>query len=531
MLAQLPLDISTFSELKKSQYVYVDKTQYAYDLITGGRRYFLSRPRRFGKSLFVSTLEEILHGNKKLFQNLWIHRSDYPWHKYGVIKLDFSATKASTSHELDSGICHQLHDCAQDYNLDINVDMTRPDIALRAIVRSLYTKFGRVAILIDEYDHPILKNLNTTHINDIRHAIQNFFTVIKSLDQYVQFVFITGVSSFTKAGLFSGMNNLRIIGLQKQYAGICGYTQEEVDYYFGDYINTWATNKQISFEELQKKLKEWYNGYYFGINVSPVYNPYSFMYALSEQTFKNYWFQSGTPTFLVEELAKEYRKREYNLFDIGHFEVFEDVLGSFDIGALSVATLMFQTGYLTITGYDPLTERYTLSYPNQEVKKSLQQYLLSVFVQLDVQAVKQLSSDLLKALYVQNITAMVAILKQLLAQVPYQLHIPEEKFYHALLQALFSAIGLKAHSEHSISHGRLDMVIELPNLLYIIEFKINASAHVALAQIEERKYYEPFLHYQKPIVLLGMNFKRTPKKFDITTASRIIEPERNYYYA
>lgn len=523
LLPKLPLDISTFSELRTSSYVYVDKTRHAYDLLTSGRRYFLARPRRFGKSLFVSTLDEILHGNRKLFNDLWIDTSDYTWPTYGVIKLDFSATQAHTAAHLEQGICHLLQDIADEYHLDLTVDSTRTDIALRSLVRTLHTKFGRVAILIDEYDHPILQHLNHTCVYEIRQTIQHFFTVIKSLDEYIQFVFITGISSFTKAGLFSGMNNLRIISLHARYADICGYTQQEVDHYFADFIHTWSEAQQIPYDELRQQLQEWYDGYHFGIDTPSIYNPYSLMYALAEQKCKNFWFQSGTPTFLIEELTKEYRKREYHIFDINNSKIPEDVLGSFDIDALSLAALLFQAGYVTICDYDQNSEQYTVCYPNKEVQKSLQQYILSVFVQLDIHAVKQLTSNLLNALRTRDIDAIRNILKQLLVQVPYQLHIPEEKFYHSLLQILFSTLGLRVHSEHSISHGRLDMVIELPALLYIIEFKINTSAQAALAQIEERKYYEAFLHYQKPIVLLGLAFKRSPKKFDISVASRIIE--------
>jgi hypothetical protein len=521
MLTKLPIGISTFSELRKSQCLYVDKTRYAYDIITGYRRYFLSRPRRFGKSLFVSTLREILRGNKNLFEDLWISKSDYCWEKYGVIEFDLSTLGIDSLETLKNGLCYVLKEVAQDYSLGIEINATSSELALRDVVKALYNRFGKVAILVDEYDNPILQVLKDPNKSEeIRNAIRRFFAAIKGLDAFIDFVFITGVSAFTKAGLFSGINNLIDITLDNAYSNICGYTQEEIDSYFSEYISEWSNQENISHEELRTNIKNWYNGYRFASNLSSVYNPFSFMNALRARALKNFWFQSGTPNFLVEELKKEYRRGEYHIFDPEKFEATEDSLGIFDVGATPLPALMFQTGYLTIISFDQEKNLYKLGYPNLEVKTALQRHLLGIFSQLDFLQAERISLQLRAAFNNCKIEEAVLLIKQLFTKVPYQLHVKEEKFYHALLQVTCGAAGIKSQSEYSISHGRIDLVLDLPKLLYIIEIKINNSADVALEQIEERKYYEPFISNDKPIILLGLSFKRDSKKFEISYKSR-----------
>jgi hypothetical protein len=523
MLQRLPLDLSTFSELRIDNYLYVDKTKYAYDLITKGRRFFLSRPRRFGKSLFVSMLDEMLRGNKELFKDLWVAQSDYPWREHGVITLDLSRPKADSTKNFEAGICRLLNAIARTYGLDIEVDTHKIDAALDTVVLALHARFGRVALLIDEYDSPIFKSLHDhENARSIRQSLHDFFTAIKGLDAYINFVFITGVSAFAKAGLFSGMNNLRVITLQQQYAGICGYTDEELDQHFTGYMEAWSVKENMSYTELRARVKEWYNGYHFGADTSSVYNPFSVMNALEQKKFQNFWFESATPRFLIDELSKEYRKKDFHIFDAEYFQISEGSLGTFDIGTTPVETLMFQTGYLTIIAYDKESSLYTLGYPNAEVRSAAQRHILGLLIHTDVMFVEQIASLLRKAFEQKNIDEIVSLLKQLFVKVPYQLHTKDENFYHVVLQTLLDAIGLKPTSEYAISHGRLDMVLEVSSCIYIIEFKLNKSAEVALAQIEDRKYYEAFFGHKKQILLLGLAFQRTAKKFEITAASKMI---------
>jgi len=515
-MKKLPLDLSTFSELRNSGYLYVDKTEYMYKMITGGRRFFLSRPRRFGKSLLVSTLKEILKAHKELFSDLWIGQSDYTWHQHGVITLDFSLLKARNIDSLQESLIYLLTTIADSYNIPITKKYSLAELLLSDIVRALSKQFGRVAILIDEYDSPILKTLqNESLAHEIRNEIQQFFTVIKGLDEYVQFVFITGVSSFAKAGLFSGINNLQILTLQKTYAAICGYTDTEIDHYFESYITSWAQEKHISYDDLRSKIKAWYNGYSFGHDVPKVYNPFSLMNALNTQEFKNFWFQSGAPTFLINIFKKEYKK-----FDSEKLFLSEDSLGIFDIGATPLITLMFQAGYLTISNYDNSSQLYTLDYPNAEVRTAFQQYLLEIFAHLDHHQAAQLSSLLWSAFNNHDIDEIISLLKQLFAHVPYQLHTSQEKFYHALVMMVCVGAGIKAQAEYSTSHGRIDLMVDMPQFLYIIEIKFNQQATVALQQIEERRYYERFIQSNKPTILLGLSFMRKPHDFDIEYAEK-----------
>jgi hypothetical protein len=258
-LQKLPIGLNTFSRLHEEGCLYVDKTEVAYNLITQGYRYFLSRPRRFGKSLFVSTLDEILRGNKGLFGDLWITQSDYAWREHGVIKLDLSTIDVVIADDLRVGICRLLNGIATRYGLDVEVDAHKVDSALETVVHALHARFGRVALLIDEYDSPIFKSLHDhEHARSVRQALHSFFTDIKGLDAYINFVFITGVSSFAKAGIFSGMNNLEIITLEKKYASICGYTDEELDQYFTEYMEAWSVTENMPYVDLRSKVRARY---------------------------------------------------------------------------------------------------------------------------------------------------------------------------------------------------------------------------------------------------------------------------------
>ncbi len=523
ILQKLPLGISTFSKIRNDGYLYVDKTKEAYNLITQGERYFLSRPRRFGKSLLISTLKEILSGNKSLFKNLWIEKSDYTWQPHGVIIFDFSRLDIENIDGLKRGLFLTLSDIAQNYGITEVTQITDLGFALLGLAKQLYGRFGKVAILIDEYDSPILKILDDpAKVEKFRDFFQYFFAVIKSLDEYVNFTFITGVSAFAKAGIFSGLNNLKTITLHEQWATICGYTDQEIDHYFVSHIQAWANKKNISYEELRRQIKYWYNGYRFGADVTAVYNPFSVMNAFDEQKYKNFWLSTGTPSFLIKEMKKNYRMVELEMLHLKTFYATEDFLDAFEIGSTPLVSLLFQSGYLTIVHVDEEEKGYTLDYPNYEVRTAMEQYFLSVFTQTDVNEAGVFVSELRKAFREKKISEIVTLIKLTFVRVPYLTHIPKEKFYHGLLHVLLSAAGLKIYSEQMTSHARIDMVVELPKINYVIELKFNESAEKALAQIEDRKYYEVLQYQNKPIILLGLNFNQKPKEFDISYASKEI---------
>lgn len=516
-MKKLPVDTSTFSRLIESNYLYIDKTEYIHHMLTSGHRFFLSRPRRFGKSLLVSTLKEILVGNKNLFEGLWVGSSDYEWKEYGVINLDFSRITTTDVETFKSRLGNILTDAAQEYNIALDVENNAPYM-LEKIIDILHQRFGHVAILIDEYDSPILKTLHVPQLaEEVRNYIQHFFTIIKSLDAKIQFVFITGVSSFAKAGLFSGINNLQILTLDKRFAGICGYTDKEIDHYFFPYITQWSQKANLPYDEIRQKIKSWYNGYHFGKNVVAVYNPFSVMNALNITEFENFWFQSGTPTFLVDIL-----KKEFIPIDITQAYVSRDFLGTFDVNNIPAIALMFQAGYLTIVDYDEEAELYKLDYPNSEVRVAFQKYLFEVFAYIPATETEQKLSALKKAFINQDSEEIIAILKQLFAHVPYQLHMKAEKYYHSLFMMICVGAGIKAQAEYSTSFGRIDLVLEFLKIIYIIEVKFNETAKEAMMQIEDRRYYDRFMGSGKQIILLGMNFNRKPKSFDIEYVNKII---------
>lgn len=386
-----------------------------------------------------------------------------------------------------------LENTAISYELDVVINRAESiGMALRVVVEALYKRFGRVALLIDEYDSPVLRNLHDKEQAKVmRDALRDFFSAIKGLDEYINFVFITGVSSFAKAGLFSGMNNLQIMTTDESYSDICGYTDDEIADYFSPYIEAWSKRECISFDGQRKQIKDWYNGYRFSSSNIAVYNPFSVMHALHKQRFGNFWFTSGTPTFLVDELKRK-QHDEPEVFKAiiqgEPIKVAQDSLGAFDIGLTPIPALMFQTGYLTIVGYDKSRNTYELGYPNNEVRQSLQLYLLSIVTSLHTETTKSMAFKLSTALDERDIAGAVQAIKQFFSHVPYQLYEPKEKYYHALLQMIFTVAGIAAHSEFSTSHGRIDIVVELAGVIYIIEVKLNKPAVEALEQIEERTY-------------------------------------------
>lgn len=524
MLQRLPLGTSSFREIRGNKDLYVDKTQHAYDLITGTRRYFLSRPRRFGKSLLVSMMKEVLLGNKVLFDGLWIAHSDYQWQPHGVISLDFSTLAIGSIDKLEKSLCLTLSEIAQDYGLDIPVDQEMPSQALRSVTRALHKKFGHVAVLIDEYDRPIVHSLkNREHAEKVLDTVKDFFANIKGLGEYINFVFITGVSAFAKAGIFSGINNLQVITLTDKFSGICGYTDQEVDHYFSNYIQAWASKKNMPYDDLRAQIKEWYNGYHFGADVPAVYNPFSLMNALAAQAFKSFWIQSGTPTFLIEQLKKYYSQHGDIVLDFEGLEVSERILQSFDINEIPLPALMFQAGYITISGYDKINDLYSLETPNKEVEIAVKGYLLETFTNLHVSRVHEISDKLRRELNDGNVAGVVYAFRQLFSSVPYQIHLKDEKFYHGLLQIACTAAGVKVQSEYSTSHGRIDVVVTTHNIVYIVELKFNQNPEIALLQIKDRRYYEQFLNLGKSIVLLGLSFTKAPKNFDMTYAFERID--------
>ncbi len=518
MLQKLPVSQSVFSKLRTANYLYIDKTSYVYQMLTsGGQYYFLARPRRFGKSLLISTLYEALIGNKALFTDLFIANSDYDWQPHGVIKLDLSMLGIEDGLSLKVGICTVLTNIIDQHELKITLNFSNPSLAFQQVAQALHAKFGRVAILIDEYDSPILHAIDDPkRAIEIRDGLQFIFKTIKGINEIIDFMFITGVTSFSKAGLFSGLNNLKILTLNSKYGAMCGYTDAEIDHYFTPYLVDWAQKTNSSVVVLREQLRDWYNGYRFSEAALTVYNPFSITNAIEENKFQNFLIQSGAPTFLINELKKKYRASEYQLLNPEKFEINHSALGAFDIGQISLPALMFQTGYLTIASYDADPDIYHLGYPNQEVRTAAQNYLLAIFTATEASEIRGIAGQLRTAWNNRDLDEALAILRMLFANVPYPLHVKLESFYHSLLQMICITANIKTQSEYNTSHGRVDLVMDLPKVIYIVEIKLNESAQIALQQIIDKRYYEPFINSGKPIMLLGLNFSKTTDDFELT---------------
>lgn len=494
-------------------YLYVDKTEIIHNLITRGRFYFLARPRRFGKSLLISTLKEIFLGNKELFKELWIGKSDYDWTPYAVIHFDFSALDMNSGEALERSLSIVLDECAQPYDIDLSGYPT-PGLKLTKLIKSLALK-NPVVILIDEYDSPLISNLdNIEACKANRKILKGFFSVLKSLDESLQAIFITGVTKFSKTSLFSGLNNLNDITMDPKAARLLGYTQEEIDTYFLPYMEAFATHTNQNLLSIKKVMIDWYNGYRFSKDPSKVFNPFSVLYYLEKEEKMNYWLESGTPSFLIELLKTEY----FVLEDLESIHFTEKSLGTFDIERIPLISILFQTGYLTIVAAYPERQEYRLDFPNAEVRESFKKYLLVAASRSDISIVERATSLLSQALTANDIPLFCTHLQSLFANVPFHLHIGQERYYHSLLQIIGSLLSFDIQSEVFTDKGRIDLVLKTKTHIYIFELKLDQPAQTALEQIEANKYYEKYRLQNKKIVLVGLSFNSVKKKLTLDWA-------------
>ncbi len=495
-MKKLPIGISTFSKIRKdNSYIYVDKTKDAYNLIENYKFVFLSRPRRFGKSLFLDTLQEIFEGNKKLFNGLYIYNK-WDWeNKYPVIKLSFGGNR--DINELKRGIFDIL-ELNQEY-LDIKCKSVDDyAICFADLIRKTYKKYGKeVVVLIDEYDKPIIDNLDQIEIaKESREVIKRLYTQIKENERYIKFAFLTGVSKFSKASIFSGLNNLEDISLTPKFGTVCGYTQKDIESLFLPYL------KGVDLEELQK----WYNGYNFLSD--RVYNPFDILlFIRNDFKFKNYWFNTGTPSFLI----KLFQKGNFNLAKFENIKLKESLLNSFDIDKLNLETIMFQSGYLTISQVIENRRRvdYILTYPNLETKISFNDYLLDYFIKNLTQK-GEIQNNLIDILEESNLNQLEITLKSLFASIAYNNFTNNyienyEGFYASVIYAYFAGAGFdKIIAEDVTNSGRIDLSVFIDEKVYIFEFKIDQSG--ALKQIKERGYYQKYIDKYKDIYLVGVEF-------------------------
>lgn len=501
-MKKLPLGIQTFSLLIEDNYVYVDKTKHIMGLIDSLKYVFLSRPRRFGKSLLLSTIEEFFLGKKKLFEGLYIY--DYPeWKTHPIIRLDFSNMETESIESFRETFFDRLKEIATGYG--INIESEIESHYFGRLIKELSEKFGqKTVILIDEYDKPITDHLENLEIaGQLREFIKSVFVRMKGNDAHIRFVLLTGVSKFSKVSLFSGMNQITDITMHEQFAPLLGYTQEELELHFAPYLELLTEKRGVPKNELLKEIKHWYNGYSWDASTR-VYNPFSILSLFQSLRFDNYWFSSGTPSYLIKLM----REKKY---DVNILKNAEANILTFDSGSLDnidPINLLFQTGYLTVSQKRDLyqIEEYLLNFPNFEVETSFYSYLIGDISNTHPYEALTLALKLRQSLENGEVHRFETVLKSLFAQIPSNLFIEEEKFYHSLFIMISYLCRIEVEAEVNTNIGRIDGVIEFSESIHIVEFKINRPAEEGLKQIINKKYYEKYLTKGKPIYLMGISF-------------------------
>ncbi len=494
-MQMLPIGIQNFESLRRRNYLYVDKTAVLQKLIENGERYFLSRPRRFGKSLTLSTIETMFKGKSELFEGLaakeWVREQSK--NISPVIRFDVSSLGSyANSEELNRSIIQRLGDIAEDNDLQLQAE-DRSIEMLRKLIRALYKSFGSVVVLIDEYDKPILDNIgNVEKANEVREVLRSFYTTLKSCDEYLRFVFITGISRFSKMGVFSAMNNLLDISMTEQYADICGYTQTELENNFNDWLRIMGEKRQMRKEEILARLKDYYDGFSFD-GVTRLYNPFSILSCFGTGEFDNYWYTSGSPSFIVEWMKghsiddpEQYR----------HMQVASDFTSSQEIERAKPTSFLYQSGYLTIEKKED--QLLTLDYPNREVLDSLSRMYLELIYRVEQFA--SLGSEIWKALKASNMSEIVRLYNIALKEIPYgDFSNRNEFWYRSLFLMLLRGAGIIAYAEVQTFKGRADIVIQLEAQIIVLEFKFAEKSLVVAQkllegrkQIESREYAESY---------------------------------------
>ena len=498
MIQKYPVGIQDFGKIRQESYPYIDKTEFVYGLAKWGGYYFLSRPRRFGKSLLISTLDCLYKSKKELFEGTFIY-DKWDWNEeFPVIRISF----ANIDHKgkgLPLAIKDSLIKIADFYQVSLKA--TTIASLFRELIENLHAKYDKqVVVLIDEYDKPIIDFLGT----DIQTALENqatmksFYSILKDADPHLKLVFITGISKFSRVSIFLDLNNLTDISLETEFAGICGITAEELQANFTEELKKTDT----------KLLKDWYNGYTWDLETW-VYNPYSILSFFRKNKFKNFWFETGTPTFLVELSKKE------QLFDVEQIEAFENQLNAFQIEHLQSIPIMFQTGYLTFKKQNALTGIYTLDYPNREVKQSYLEMLVNVYSSEPSTSGAVIAGNILAALQKKDFKSLQESINILFKSIPYAHWVStNEHFYHALVHLIFKLIGVFVQSEVHSSDGHLDSLVLLDEGIFCFEFKLDKSAEIALNQVKDKGYLTPYLQSKKPCYAIGVNFSSEKKRVE-----------------
>lgn len=500
-----PVGIQTFENIRTEDYLYIDKTEYVYNLVHDVAKYiFLSRPRRFGKSLLTSTLASYFSGKKELFEGLKIMEMEREWVEYPVLHFDMSTAKHAGKEDLILELELKLHNYEVIYGK--GEEEVKPNQRLQGIIKRAYEQTGKkVVVLIDEYDAPLLDVMHEDRdLPVLRDVMRNFYSPLKACDPYLRFVFLTGITKFSQLSIFSELNNIKNISMLEGYSAICGITEEEIVSQMSKGIKDFSEALEVSEEEVLKKLKTNYDGYHFCWPSPDIYNPFSLLNAFADKKFDSYWFGSGTPTYLIEML------RKYNVTPdrIGASHVLSSSFDAPTERMTTIEPLLYQSGYVTIKSYNKMTQLYHLDIPNNEVRVGLMSSLLPNYIGASTTQGMTTVALMYGAIYEERMDDALKLLQTFLSTIPYTENTNYEGHYQQIFYIIFSLFGMYVDLEVRTSQGRVDLVMKTHNALYLIELKLDSSADAAINQIELKNYPERFSLCGLPIVKVGINFNR-----------------------
>ena len=504
-----PIGIQNFESLRKDGYFYIDKTALIYQLVKTGRYYFLSRPRRFGKSLLLSTLEAYFQGKKELFEGLAMEKLEKDWIKYPILHLDLNIGKYDAPDSLDK----ILNEALLGWEALYGSREGESTLALRfkgVVDRACKLTGQRVVILVDEYNKPLLQAIGNEALQtEYRNTLKPFYGVLKTMDGSIKFGMLTGVTKFGKVSVFSDLNNLDDISMREPYVGICGMTEKEIHDNLDLELHELAAARKITYEEVCAKLKEYYDGYHFVENTEGIYNPFSLLNTFKYNKFGSYWFETGTPTYLVELL----KRNHYDLERMAHEETDADVLNSI-YGDDQPIPVIFQSGYLTIKGYDERFGLYRLGYPNREVEEGFIKFLMPFYTRFNKQESAFEIQKFVREIEIGEVDAFFRRLQSFFADTPYELIKDLELHYQNVLFIVFKLVGFYVKAEYHTSEGRVDLVLQTDKFIYVMEFKLDGTAEEALQQIDERHYARPFLSDIRKLFKIGVNFSAKTRNIE-----------------
>ena len=502
-LKRLPVGIQTYEEIVNLNCLYVDKTEYVYKMINFSKYIFLSRPRRFGKSLLVSTLAAYFEGKKHLFKGTFIDGVEKDWTEYPVLRFDMSTAKHVDTESLTIELAGKLTDYEKIYGPN---DASKPNLnqRLEGLIQRAYEQTGKqVVVLIDEYDAPLLDVAHEkTQLDDLRQIMRNFYSPLKACDKYLKFVFITGITKFSQLSIFSELNNLKNISMNPEFAAVCGISEEEIETQMSDYLDNFASVQESTRQEAMTALKKQYDGYHFAWPSPDIYNPFSLLNAFQDNTLNSYWFESGTPTFLIEMM------RKFNVTP-SMLKPTNVMASGFDApteNMSSIMPLLYQSGYMTIKGYNRMANIYTIDIPNNEIRIGLMESLLPNYITRDSYVGVATVAEMFMALYNDDLNEMLRLLQTYLLTIPQCDNTNYEGHYQQMLYVIFSLLGRYVDVEVRTPKGRVDMVMNSGKALYLFELKLNKSAEAAMNQINLKDYPSRFALAGLPVIKVGINF-------------------------